>query len=573
MDGGFWYSIPAALTDRVEVGSIVRVPLSGRRVRGFVVELDQRDPHRLRDIAQVSGRSRVFDDRLLGALTWASAHYVAPVGPMLERSAPPNVPPGPPRLSPKTSDRVDHPLSDLVDRALERNRNRPVVLLDGDGRGLAALAQDGLAADVSTVVIAPTAKAVARIADTLETYGIPVHRVSSEMVSKDITSSWRSAHHVATVLVGTPKIVTWGFHTPAILYVVEESRRAMKDRQAPTIAVRDVVLARIRREQILAIFAGPTPSAEMMGTAPEVRRLGGGRLWPLVEVVDRRDDASGGGPLSMTTKQAIKAIAAQGTVFVYANRRGYAAASRCVACRTLRVCPTCGSRPDSGDACLRCGHQMPACLKCGKQRFEPLGAGVGRLIDEISRVVDASKVGEMSSRRSVRVGTERDLNSLADFDLTVLADADGLIRGSNYRSAEEALRIGARLARSVRPGGRLLVQTSDPEHHAIVGLRRADPIGFHEIELQQRQTFGYPPTGELMVIEARDLEDPEIATAELVAIADDAMVMGPTERRAGVRWFIQAPNLDRFKRALRPIAGKWRDNGASIRIDADPIDL
>src|SRR5690606_16350233 len=37
VDGGFWYSVPESI--EVVVGSQVRVPLSGRRVRGWVVEV------------------------------------------------------------------------------------------------------------------------------------------------------------------------------------------------------------------------------------------------------------------------------------------------------------------------------------------------------------------------------------------------------------------------------------------------------------------------------------------------------------------------------------------------------
>jgi primosomal protein N' (replication factor Y) len=277
--------------------------------------------------------------------------------------------------------------------------------------------------------------------------------------------------------------------------------------------------------------------------------------------------------LGETARQAIRAIAVSGSVFVYAHRKGYSAASRCVRCRELRVCATCGSRPDPGDTCARCGAAIGPCVSCGHDRFEPLGAGVGRLVEEIGRIVDKRLVGPMEARRAIRVGTERDLPRLSACDLAVWVDADGLVRGTNYRAAEEALRIGARLAGIVSARGRLLVQTSDPGHHAIVALRRADPVGFHEIEIEQRRAFGYPPAGELMVIEVRDLDDVARAGSELIAIGGRATVLGPAESRRGVRWLVQAPDLDAFKLALRPVVDRWRNTGASVRIDADPIDL
>lgn len=552
----------------------MRVPLGGRRVKGFVVELETRDGSKLRDIAQVSGRTSVLTPELIESLLWVARHYVAPVGPTLDRASPPNVPPAPPKPpASAVTERVQHPLADVVDAALSGRRHRPVVVLEHAPVGLAELARDCVAAEVSLVVIAPTALEVTEIASAIEAAGVGVSRVLPEMADKDVTGVWRRVRHLTGVTVGTPRISTWPVKTPAVAVAVEESRRAMKERQSPTIAVRDVLLARSRRENIAAVFAGPTPSVELMGSGPDVRRLAGGRLWPLVEVVDRKDDPPGGGLLGETAKQAIRAVAPRGTVFVYAHRRGYSAASRCVACRTLRVCGLCGSRPDPGDACARCGAPIGPCVSCGGERFEPLGAGVGRLIEEIGRVVDKRLVGPVDARRAVRVGTERDLPRVSGCDLAVWVDADGVVRGTNYRAAEEALRIGARLAGIVTDRGRLLLQTSDPDHHAIVALRRADPIGFSVTEIEHRRAFGYPPAGELLVIEVRDLDDPEIASSELVAIGGGITILGPADSARGVRWLVQGSDLDRFKLALRPVVDRWRNAGAAVRIDADPIDL
>ncbi len=513
-----------------------------------------------------------MDAGLLEALRWASLHYVAPVGPTLDRSAPPNVPPSPPKTPVRDVQRISHGLADAVDRA-SRSKNRPIVVLDPAPHGLLELAQDAMAASVSVCVITPTAREVDELSRHLHSAGVVPFTVTPDAAGKDVTTAWRHLRHVPTVLVGTPKVAAWPFGAPTVVYVVEESRRAMKDRQTPTVAVRDLILERGKHEPMSTVFAGPTPSAELMGTGPEVRRVGSGRLWPLVEVVDRRDDPPGIGLLGDVARQAIRAVSSGGSVFIYAHRRGYAAASRCVACRTLRTCPRCGSRPDIGDVCARCGSDLGVCSNCGGERFEPLGAGVGRLIEEAGRIVDGGLVGDMGSRRPVRVGTERDLVSLEDCDLAILVDVDGLIRGSNYRAAEEALRIGARIAGSVRRGGRLMVQTSDPEHHAVIALRRADPIGFHDVELADRQVFGYPPAGQLLIIEGRDLEGEDTRHAELVAVSGGVVILGPAPTSGGTRWLVQGEDLDEFKRAIRPIIGKWRDSGATVRIDADPIDL
>ena len=92
VDDGFWYSIPEHLNDDLEVGSIVRVPLSGRRVRGWVVEIADSRPGKLKEIGGISGSKGVFDTRLLGGLQWTARHYVAPLSVLLARATPPNLP-------------------------------------------------------------------------------------------------------------------------------------------------------------------------------------------------------------------------------------------------------------------------------------------------------------------------------------------------------------------------------------------------------------------------------------------------------------------------------------------------
>ena len=92
VDEGFWYSIPPHLSKDVRIGSILRVPLGGRRVRGYVIDLDQERDGKLKDILGVSGDEPVFDADLLQALRWAANHYVGPMSVLLDKAAPPTLP-------------------------------------------------------------------------------------------------------------------------------------------------------------------------------------------------------------------------------------------------------------------------------------------------------------------------------------------------------------------------------------------------------------------------------------------------------------------------------------------------
>lgn len=200
-----------------------------------------------------------------------------------------------------------------------------------------------------------------------------------------------------------------------------------------------------------------------------------------------------------------------------------------------------------------------------------MGAGEGRVVNELAKVVGIERVGPVGSGRIVQVGTERDIPLITDQHLAVAVDADGLIFGTNYRAPETALRLLARVAGTVEhaPGARMMVQTSRPSHPVIQALQRGEPLAVLNEMLAVRQAQGLPPYGELVVLDVRSA--PEWLAGRLAAL--DGSVLGPMPGGDRQRWLIQAENLGKDKRLLRSIVQDLRDASASVRVDADPLDL
>ncbi len=256
---------------------------------------------------------------------------------------------------------------------------------------------------------------------------------------------------------------------------------------------------------------------------------------------------------------------------VLVHRRGYAPAFRCIRCRTVRRCGACGAAADSGSICRRCGTKLGSCSKCDGRRFEPLGAGVGRVVDDLRRTL-GDAVGPADDDAAVHVVTERDLPAIGRIDVAAAVDIDGIMIAPHYRAGEDALRVMARLAAKVVPGtgNRCIVQTAMPEHPVVAALRRGHPLEYLRHELDERASAGFPPAGELLAIDVRDT--PSDADAELRAIAGTA-VHGPAPAGEAQRWLLQAPNLREAKVRLRGLVQRWRDGGAQVRVDVDPLDL
>jgi primosomal protein N' len=348
----------------------------------------------------------------------------------------------------------------------------------------------------------------------------------------------------------------------------------MKDRQTPTLHVRDVMQTRSRVEGFNLVFFGPTPGVELLAAGADVVRVRN-RAWPLVEVIDRSEDAPGSGFLSARAVAAIVATAGSGRrVFVYTHRRLGSASTRCARCRTLRTCGICAARLGRVGRCPKCEAPTTTCSNCGGSEFEEMGTIPDRLVAELDRRLGDGGVGVHPADTLVTVGTERDLAGLEPVSLAVAADVDGMLMGIGYRTSEEALRQLARLGTLVSPGkgARLMLQTGRPDSLLVVTMRRGDPIPYLERVLVERAREGLPPSIDMIAVEIRGSEPPTVPE-DLESLGSGRVtVLGPMPVDDGRRWLIMG-ELGRLRLELRPMVGRWRDKGATVRIDADPIDV
>lgn len=521
----------------------------------------------------------MFSRELLETARWAAIHYVAPLSVILKRCSPPNLPRAVPA---QALDPVPEGLDvagaaaagGFTDALVAGKRARPQYLIAGRGSDglVASLAAPLLAAGRSVVVVGPTVSEVRRLGSALVSrFGNRVAVATSALSAAAQTRAWaQAATQPGLLLVGTREIAFWPVAGCGLAIIVGEGRRAMKAPQTPTWHVREILRRRSAIERFGLVMIGPVPSTEALAAGVEVHEPPG-RVWPLVEVADRREEPPGGGIVMDRTRAAIGGIARHGgRVFVLVPRRGYAPAFRCVRCREVRRCATCGSLVDRSERCRRCGAVQSSCESCGGRRFEALGAGVGSVVDDLGRSLGA-EVGPVESDRPVLVGTERDLVDLEPVNLAVSVDADALMFAPNYRAQEEALRLLARLALSVMPGRgqRCLVQTAMPSQPGIEALRAGRPLAFQRAVLSEREKSGLPPVGEMIAIETSGSE----ADVEVGTLASATTVLGPAVTDSGQRWLIQGSDLRDVRVRLRSIVQSFRDRGITVRVDADPLDL
>lgn len=584
MDDGFSYTIPKALSG-VQIGSIVRIPLGGRKVRGFVVGIRRGSPgaRELKEIVGISGDLPGFDVVHLETLRWAALHYVAPVAALLPRSMPPNLPRAEkPRTGSPESEFSpvvgigSSPLAHATAAAAAGKRIRPQYLVRRrlDVAALSELVGDVLDVGRSVMVVAPTVVEAAALAVGMRSvFKERVSLATSALPHREVTRAWvRARTRPGSLTVGTREVAFWPIVALGMVVVIEEGRRGMKAQQTPTTHVREILRRRAAVERFQLVFSGPVPTGEAIAAGVDVHEVAG-RVWPLVEVVDRTAEPPGSGLITDRVRRTLTMAAAGGRKsFVLVHRRGYAPAFRCTRCREVRRCTVCGAAADRGDQCRRCNSPLGRCAECGGARFEPLGAGVGRVVDDLRRSLGDAVGPAGETDRPVVVGTERDIPESPDVDIAAAVDIDGVMLAPHYRAGEDALRLVARLAGKVKPGAgnRCLVQTGVPGHAVIAALRGGHPLPFLRAELDRRSIEGFPPTGELIAIDVKNT--PDGADGALREAVGDG-VHGPAPSGEGTRWLIQGSDLREPKIRLRRLVQQWRDTGARVRVDVDPIDL
>jgi primosomal protein N' (replication factor Y) len=181
--------------------------------------------------------------------------------------------------------------------------------------------------------------------------------------------------------------------------------------------------------------------------------------------------------------------------------------------------------------------------------------------------LDRFRRGEVS----ILVGTQMIAKGLDFPNVTVVGviNADTALHLPDFRAAERTFQlvtqVAGRTGRGMK-GGRVFVQTYNPEHPAIQAAERHDYHRFAAQELPIRQQFHYPPFGRMLRIIVRgpiESQVEQVAEAlaarleTLVGKVADYRVLGPAaapmaKLRGNFRYhmIVQAADLDPIRTLL-----------------------
>ncbi len=321
-----------------------------------------------------------------------------------------------------------------------------------------------------------------------------------------------------------------GSATPDISLRYRGDRRHWKVLRMPSriLAHRETVNAYLRKLGSKEQVSGSTPTMKQ-GLPP-------------VDIIDMREELKIGNTstFSYALQNALgEVLEKQQQAILYLNRRGSSTTVFCRECGHVVQCPRC-NKPliaHYGNLVLKCHtcgyeRQMPkTCPECGSKRIRQYGAGTEKVESLVYELFPSARVLRYdhettrqkdtyeiilshfaNHRADILIGTQM-LSKGLDLPLVTLVgvvNADVGLNFPDYRANERVFQlltqVSGRAGRSPL-GGRVLLQTYQPDHYVIQHASHHDFEGFYSDELEYRKEMAYPPYTRMIRLETRDLDN------------------------------------------------------------------
>ena len=464
-------------------------------------------------------------------------------------------------------------------------------------------------------------------------FGDDVAVLHSGLTAKERHTMWlRLRRGEVDVVIGARSAIFAPIARLGLIVVDEEHDSSFKQEEGVRYHARDMAILRAHRSGGVCVLGSATPSLESeflarTGKAVKLRLPDRARAqaMPKVEIIDLR--RTGAGPtgdkrLSLPLHRAIEQTLAQhGQIILFLNRRGFSPSIRCEACGAMAECPHCSvaltyHKRDGG--MLRCHYceyeafMYAKCTACQAPALVLEGLGTEKLEETLSTafpearvarldrdVASGKKIEQVLDRVRARevdilVGTQMVTkgHDLPHVTLVGVINADAALSIPDFRASERAFQLMVQVAGRAGRGdvaGRVLVQTYDPEHTAIVFATKHDVDGFLENEMRDRKELGYPPFSRAALLR---VDGPDEAEAKAVtALVADAcrraaqpgvLVLGPSpaplarlRNRYRFRVMVRCKERGPLRKVLLAAEAIRKELPRAIRmsIDVDPVQL
>ncbi|MET0384783.1 MAG: primosomal protein N' [Polyangiales bacterium] len=544
-----------------------------------------------------------------------------------------------PRESPKTPNNAQREAIDAIVAKLGTGGGFLLHGVTGSGKTevylhvIAEARTRGLGALMLVPEIALTPQLVARFRAR---FGDELAVLHSELSERDRALAWHALRSGQVQLaIGARSALFAPVSRLGVVIVDEEHDASFKQEDGFRYQARDLALLRAHRAAAVCVLGSATPALESFQLAQQSRltylqlpeRANSRAVLPPVELVDltnMRSGPTGAYYLSAPLMAAMReSLDRKEQTILFLNRRGFAPSMRCQACSELIECPACSvtltkHRRAQLLRCHYCDFEMSSagpCRTCGSRELIELGLGTERLEDELKVAFPAARVARLDRDTAAADGVGAAVERLRRGEIDILVGTQMVTKGHDipnvtvvgviladqtlafpdFRAHERTFQlltqVAGRAGRGERPG-RVLFQTFQAKHAAIVHARHHDYAGFCRWELQVREELLFPPFSRLAAVRV-DAGSPEHArdTCEMLADlarrhplvqSEKVQVLGPApapiERLRGryrFRFILRAEERSALRQVAAVLARRLDDGVAPARasLDIDPYSM
>ncbi len=380
-------------------------------------------------------------------------------------------------------------------------------------------------------------------------------------------------------VVGVRSAIFLPFDNLGLIIVDEEHDSSYKQHDpAPRYHARDVAMVMAQIHHAKVLLGSATPSVESYyqaksgkyGLVTLLERFGEAQLPEIVFAdlsQEKRRKTNKGEFSSLLLNEIKDALKKNEQVILFQNRRGYSPMVQCEDCNWIPKCINCSvsltyHQYRHAMICHYCGYreELPKqCPTCSSKRILTLGYGTEKLEEELKLHFPEAKIQRMdldttrsrtgyetiiegfeSGETNILVGTQMVTKGL-DFDRVSLVgvfDTDRMMHFPDFRSYERAFQlitqVSGRAGRREKKG-KVVLQTSDPNHLLFRYVIENDVQAFLQDQLLDRQEHFYPPYTRLVEITIKHT-DKKMAVAlsdqfarELKGQLKGVRILGPGE--------------------------------------------
>lgn len=385
------------------------------------------------------------------------------------------------------------------------------------------------------------------------------------------------------VIIGARSALFLPFQNLGLTIVDEEHDASYKQHDpAPRYHARDAAMILSRIWQCKTILGSATPAFETFYQAQQgkyawvtMNKRYGEIPMPVIETCnmaeEKRVKTMAQEDITSTLFTAIKtALDKQEQVILFQNRRGYAPMLSCNTCAWVPKCKNCDisltyHKFIDSLKCHYCGftQKLPkVCMACGANKLSLKGVGTEKIEDELSILFPLARIARLdldavktkfgheqiiksfeAHQFDILVGTQM-LSKGLDFEhvsLVGVINADQLLTFPDFRAHERAfqllLQVSGRAGRK-HSQGKVIIQSSMPNHFVLQAVLQHQYEALLERELQERRKFAYPPFFRLIKIvlkhkDYKTVEQASIVLKKLFSKQEHILLLGPESPHVG----------------------------------------